>query len=94
MISAFVQQGQPFPIGFNADTESQQNHFGQTEISVPATLSGNAVAAWLTNMHAEYCSVVESGRVIGRLTKAQLLAAISRGFGQLPIGQILMQRQS
>ncbi len=86
--------GQPFPIGFSSDSGFHQNHFGQSEISVPSTLSGNAVAAWLANMHAEYCSVVESGRVIGRLTKPQLLAAISRGFGQQPIGQILAHRQS
>lgn len=86
--------GEPFPIGFSADSGPHQNHFGQSEISVPSTLSGNAVAAWLANMHAEYCSVVESGRVIGRLTKAQLLAAISRGFGHMPIGQILAHRQS
>lgn len=84
---------QPFPIGFSSVPGAHQDHFGQTEISVPSTLSGNAVAAWLSNMHAEYCSVVESGRVIGRLTKTQLLAAISRGFGPLPIGQIVAHRQ-
>ena len=69
------------------------NEYGQREISVPSTLSGDSVAAWLANMRAEYCNVVESGRVIGRMTKAQLLSALSRGFGNLPIGQILVQSQ-
>jgi hypothetical protein len=70
------------------------DEFGQREITVPSTLSGDSVAAWLSNMHAEYCSVVESGRVIGRLTRAQLLSALSRGFGSMPVGQILMQQQN
>lgn len=66
--------------------------YGQKEISVPSTLSTSSVAAWLANMHAEYCSVVDSGRVIGRLTKAQLMAALSRGLGNLPIGQVFAHR--
>lgn len=70
-----------------------QDNFGQNEISVPSSLSGDSVAAWLGNMRAEYCSVVDSGRVIGRLTKAQLLSALSQGLGNMPIGQILMQKQ-
>ncbi len=81
------------PFGFgqpNAQhSQTQSFEFGQKEISVPSTLSGDSVAAWLANMKAEYCSIVESGKVIGRITRSQLLAALSRGFGNMPIGQIL-----
>ena len=59
------------------------------EISVPSTLSGDSAVAWLGSKHAEICSVVESGRVIGRITKSQLLSALASGLGSMPIGQIL-----
>lgn len=84
---------QQSPFQTEGPNPSTHQQYGQSEISVPSTLSGDSVAAWLSNMRAEYCSVVESGRVIGRLTKSQLLSALSQGFGNVPIGQILMQRQ-
>ncbi len=86
-------KGTSSPQSFASSPRSSEA-FGQREITVPSTLSGDSVAAWLANMHAEYCSVVESGRVIGRLTRTQLLAALSRGFGNLPVGQILTQQQN
>lgn len=89
-----AHQATAFEIERPDSLNGSTNEFGQKEICVPSTLSGDSVAAWLSNMRAEYCSIVESGRVIGRMTKAQLLAALSRGVGNLPIGQILMQRQS
>ena len=83
--------------GFQFQTKQSTNpnqHHGQAEVSVPSTLSGDSVAAWLSNMRAECCNVVESGRVIGQMTKSQLLSALSQGFGDMPIGQILTHRQS
>lgn len=59
------------------------------EINVPASLSTDSVMAWLANVKAECCNVVESGRVVGRLTKSQLLSLLSRGFGSMPIGQAM-----
>lgn len=61
------------------------------EITVPSTLSGDSVVAWLGTKRAEYCSVVESGKVIGRITKSQLLSALASGLGSMPVGQILSQ---
>ena len=89
----FNSSNQGFRESRSDSVNGSTNEFGQKEISVPSTLSGDSVAAWLSNMRAECCSIVESGRVIGRMTKAQLLAALSRGVGNLPIGQILTQRQ-
>lgn len=62
---------------------------GDIENSVPSTLSTSSVAAWLANRKADYCRVVESGREIGTVTKSQLLVALSRGLGSLPIGNLV-----
>ncbi len=64
---------------------------GEELLSVPSTLSGDSVAAWLSNARVEVCDIVESGKIIGRITKTQLLTALAHGLGSLPIGQILSQ---
>jgi Zn-dependent protease len=60
------------------------------EESVPSSLSISSAAAWLARQHRDYCAVVESGRVIGRITKSQLVAAIYRGLGRLPVGALVV----
>ncbi len=60
------------------------------EEPVPSSLTVTSVAAWLANQHRDYCPVVESGHVIGRITMSQLVAAIYRGLGRVPVGQLVM----
>ncbi len=74
---------------FQSAGEVEINQFGQKEISVPSTLSADSVVAWLSNVRAECCRIVESGRVIGHVTKSQLLTALSNGMGTLPVGRLL-----
>ena len=62
------------------------------EVNVPASLSTDSVIAWLRNVKAECCNVVESGRIVGQLTKAQLLGMLSRGLGSMPIGQAMTKK--
>ena len=64
----------------------------QQEINVPSTISTDSAMAWLSNVKAECCNVVESGRVIGRITKAQLLSLLSQGFGTMPIGRAIARK--
>lgn len=59
------------------------------EESVPSSLSVSSAAAWLAGQHLDYCAVVEAGQVIGRITKSQLVAAIYRGLGRLPVGSLI-----
>lgn len=82
---------QASPMGGSFDSGNAGKAASGNEISVPSTLSGDSAVAWLGSKHAEICSVVESGRVIGRITKAQLLSALASGLGSMPIGQILSQ---
>ena len=56
---------------------------------VPASTTANRAAMWLAARKGSYCRVVESGKTIGTVTKAQLLSALSRGMGQMPIGQMV-----
>ena len=79
--------------GYRGSPES--NFGGQqatNEINVPSTLSTDSVMAWLANVKAECCNVVESGRVVGRVTKLQLLSLLSKGFGSMPIGQAMARK--
>jgi Zn-dependent protease len=69
--------------------EVEYSHDGQKELCVPSTLSADSVVAWLSNVRAECCNIVESGKVIGRVTKGQLLTALSNGMGSLPVGQLM-----
>ncbi len=57
--------------------------------AVPASLSVSSVAAWLSSQRRDHCTVVDSGRIIGEITKTQLIAAIYRGLGRLPVGQLV-----
>lgn len=59
--------------------------------SVPASLSTRSVAAWLANRQIEVCLVVEAGRTIGTITRAQLLDAMARGLGNQPVGRLIYQ---
>ena len=63
------------------------------EINIPSTLSTDSAWAWLANVKAECCNVVDSGRVVGRITKLQLLSLLSQGFGPMPIGQAMGRKQ-
>lgn len=58
-------------------------------ISVPATLTVSSVAAWLASARAETCRVVDQGKLIGVVTQAQLVRALSNGLGSTPVGIIL-----
>lgn len=80
--------------GSALDPTDQEFSYGQQEINVPASLSGDSVAAWLAHMRADYCNVMESGHMIGRLTKQQLMSALARGLGNLPVGRILVQSRT
>lgn len=68
------------------------DHLADNEINVPATITTDSAMAWLANVKAEFCNVVESGKVIGRISKTQLLALLSQGFGPMPIGQVIDRR--
>lgn len=59
------------------------------EEAVPASLSVSSVAAWLASQHRDYCAVVEKGQVIGEISRTQLIAAIYRGLGTTPVGQLV-----
>ncbi len=59
------------------------------EVTVPSTLNASSVSAWLTSRHANVCSVIDSGRVLGRITRARVLAACAQGYGNVPIGRLL-----
>lgn len=56
---------------------------------VPASTTAKKAAMWLASRRGTYCRVVESGKTIGTVTKAQLLSALSRGLGQTPIGKMI-----
>ena len=90
----FRRRGQPGPVQsspshYQSSGEVEFNQFGQREINVPSTLSADSVVAWLSNVRAECCNIVESGRIIGRVSKTQLLTALSNGMGALPVGQLM-----
>ena len=57
--------------------------------TVPASLSTLSVIAWLNNKRLDSCQVVESGRVLGTITRSQLVNLLSRGFGNFPVGSFV-----
>jgi Zn-dependent protease len=57
--------------------------------SVPSTLPTSAVLAWMGDRKADLCLVVESGKVIGQLTRAQIVSALAAGAGHLPVGNLI-----
>ncbi len=71
--------------GFRWASENEFRNDG----GVPASLSIKSVAAWLTNQRRDHCKIVESGRVIGEVTRSQLAAAIYRGLGGGPVSLLL-----
>ena len=83
------QTGFRFP-----DNADVRGSFGGTSYSedeaVPASLSVRSVADWLTNQRRESCSVVDSGRIIGKISRTQLIEAIYRGMGPMPVGQLVL----
>lgn len=72
-----------------AEWDMETLPFELHEETVPSSLTTSSVAAWLANRKTDYCRVVESGRTIGTVTKNQLLAALARGLGHLPVGQLV-----
>ncbi len=63
-----------------------------TRVTVPASWPANSVARWLSQGDDDVCNVVQEGRVIGFLTKSDLLRALASGKGHWPIGQLLPVR--
>ena len=68
----------------------QLNRRADATETVPSTLSVSSVVAWLVNRQIEVCRVVESGRTIGTISKEQLLDALARGWGNQPVGRIML----
>ena len=83
---------QAFESPFRTRTSNDSFQTTSAEINVPSTISTDSAMAWLSNVKAECCNVVESGRVIGRITKAQLLSLLSQGFGAMPIGHAIARK--
>jgi Zn-dependent protease len=80
-----------FPIQNEADVSNSFNGMWYTdEEAVPASLSVRSVADWLTNQRRESCSVVDSGRIIGKISRSQLIVAIYRGMGRVPVGKLVL----
>ena len=92
--------GAPSPNGFTLGRASRfansGERQGQTVASetVPATLSVSSVVAWLVNRQLEVCRVVESGRTIGTISRTQLLDALARGWGNQPVGHVILNHQT
>ena len=70
-------------------THSTQFADSDESISVPASLTVSSVAAWLASRRAETCRVVDRGKLLGTVTRTQLLNALSNGLGSTPVGIIL-----
>ncbi|MGI9496682.1 MAG: site-2 protease family protein [Mariniblastus sp.] len=66
----------------------RENNF-RNDGGVPSSLSIQSVAVWLTNQRRDHCQIVESGRVIGEVTRSQLTAAICRGLGGVPVSRLV-----
>ncbi|MDB4357722.1 site-2 protease family protein [Mariniblastus sp.] len=66
----------------------RENRF-RNDGGVPSCLSIQSVAAWLTNQRLDHCQIIESGRVIGEVTRPQLTAAIYRGLGGVPVSRLV-----
>jgi len=86
--------------GFGGDRVGElnsrySNHFSRDQPeTVPSTLSVNSVVSWLINRKVDACGVVEAGRTIGTITRAQLMDALARGLGNQPVGRLLVQGKS
>ncbi|MEZ6093782.1 MAG: site-2 protease family protein [Pirellulaceae bacterium] len=65
-----------------------------TDDAVPASLSVGSVAVWLANQHREVCAVVDHGRIIGLITRNQLIKAIYRGMAQMPVGRLMTSQSA
>ena len=68
---------------------SAGREYSQPDIGVPASLPIDSVAQWLDSQSQEVCTVMDAGRAIGRITRSQLIVAIYRGMGSLPVGNLL-----
>ena len=66
----------------------RENKF-RNDGGVPSSLSIQSVAAWLANQRRDHCQIVESGKVIGQVTRSQLTAAIYRGLGGVPVSRLV-----
>lgn len=78
-------------IWFSDDPSGSAN---RETLTVPATLAIRSVAAWLSNRHEQACSVIESGTVLGQITRSHLMEACAQGLGHLPVGRMLSPNQS
>ena len=77
-------------------TQPNSNSFRRTcenrfrkDGGVPSSLSIQSVAAWLANQRLDRCQIMESGRVIGEVTRSQLTTAIYRGLSRAPVRQLV-----
>jgi Zn-dependent protease len=73
----------------SSENFSSQNTSSKNTVSVPATLAIHAVAAWLRNQSAAFCSVMDSGKVLGQISRTTVMNACAQGMGNLPIGRLL-----
>ncbi|MFT7632921.1 MAG: Zn-dependent protease [Mariniblastus sp.] len=70
--------------------DRQKQSFGSDSgCVVPASLTVSSVAAWLASRRADACRVVEHDKLIGTITRSELVAALSNGLGNTPVGMIV-----
>lgn len=74
----------------NSDSfrRTRENRF-RKDGGVPSSLSIQSVAAWLTHQRLDRCQIMESGRVIGEVTRSQLTTAIYRGLSRAPVRRLV-----
>jgi Zn-dependent protease len=85
----FEGHGNRFASDLRRDNRQVDGGGLRDDAAVPASLSVSSVAAWLGSERRDRCAVVESGQVIGEISKSQLIAAIYRGLGRIPVGQLM-----
>lgn len=90
------QQGSTAPHGYEESTQPNSNSFRwarknrfRNDGGVPSSLSIQSVAAWLINQRLDRCQIIESGRVIGEVTRSQLTTAIYRGLSKAPVSRLV-----
>jgi len=76
------------PSHLGQGSESSRYFGGDSNAVVPASSTIHSVATWLASRREEACRVVEQGRLIGTVTSQQLVTAMSKGFGNMPVRMI------
>lgn len=76
------------PIKMGPDLDSGRYFDDHSNAVVPASSTIHSVAAWLASRREQACRVVEQGRLIGTVTSQELITAMSKGFGNMPVRMI------